>query len=233
MMWVYCLLINQFMLYFIMEIFISIDGVLRNTIQKFDYHYNDAYLASDFENENKFEYGVVEPIQNDDLFNHYRFQSQDEFDFFLFMEYPIEIFGHAGLSYSTTFTDLHKLLFDNKEHNFTLVGLNELGKSKPATLFFLSKNGFLGNNIKFIKTEDINHNWNLCDAWVTDNKKILDLCPENKTGIKFSTKYNGHFTYTKEITKLTEIQEPWSKFSENTTTLTLTESQKNVEQETK
>ena len=233
MMWVYCLLINQFMLYFIMEIFISIDGVLRNTIQKFDYHYNDAYLASDFENENKFEYGVVEPIQNDDLFNHYRFQSQDEFDFFLFMEYPIEIFGHAGLSYSTTFTDLHKLLFDNKEHNFTLVGLNELGKSKPATLFFLSKNGFLGNNIKFIKTEDINHNWNLCDAWVTDNKKILDSCPENKTGIKFSTKYNGHFTYTKEITKLTEIQEPWSKFSENTTTLTLTESQKNVEQETK
>ena len=216
-----------------MEIFISIDGVLRNTIQKFDYHYNDAYLASDFENENKFEYGVVEPIQKDDLFNHYRFQSQDEFDFFLFMEYPIEIFGHAGLSYSTTFTDLHKLLFDNKEHNFTLVGLNELGKSKPATLFFLSKNGFLGNNIKFIKTEDINHNWGLCDAWVTDNKKILDLCPENKTGIKFSTKYNGHFTYTKEITKLTEIQEPWSKFSENTTTLTLTESQKNVEQETK
>ena len=216
-----------------MEIFISIDGVLRNTIQKFDYHYNDAYLASDFENENKFEYGVVEPIQNDDLFNHYRFQSQDEFDFFLFMEYPIEIFGHAGLSYSTTFTDLHKLLFDNKEHNFTLVGLNELGKSKPATLFFLSKNGFLGNNIKFIKTEDINHNWDLCDAWVTDNKKILDLCPKNKTGIKFGTKYNGHFTYTKEITKLTEIQEPWSKFSENTTTLTLMESQKNVEQETK
>jgi hypothetical protein len=70
-----------------MEVYISIDGVLRNTIQKFDYHYNDAYLASDFENENKFEYGVVEPIKNDDLFNHYRFQSQDEFDFFLFMEY--------------------------------------------------------------------------------------------------------------------------------------------------
>ena len=216
-----------------MEIFISIDGVLRNTIQKFDYHYNDAYLASDFENENKFEYGVVEPIQNDDLFNHYRFQSQDEFDFFLFMEYPIEIFGHAGLSYSTTFTDLHKLLFDNKEHNFTLVGLNELGKSKPATLFFLSKNGFLGNNIKFIKTEDINSNWDLCDAWVTDNKKILDLCPENKTGIKFSTKYNGHFTYTKEITKLTEIQEPWLKSLENPITLTLTESQKSVEPEVK
>ena len=216
-----------------MEVYISIDGVLRNTIQKFDYHYGESFIVSEIENETDFEYGVTKPILNNNLLNSYKFQSRDEYEFFLFMEYPIEIFGHAGLSYSTTFTDLHKLLFDNKEHNFTLVGLNELGKSKPATLFFLSKNGFLGNSIKFIKTEDINHNWNLCDAWVTDNKKILDLCPENKTGIKFSTKYNGHFTYTKEITKLTEIQEPWSKFSENTTTLTLTESQKNVEQETK
>ena len=89
-----------------MEIYISIDGVIRNTIQKFDYHYNDAYLTSEFENEEKFEYGVIEPIQNDNLLNHYNFQSQEEFEFFTFMEYPIEIFGHAGLSYSTTFTDL-------------------------------------------------------------------------------------------------------------------------------
>ena len=32
-----------------MEIYISIDGVLRNTIQKFDYHYNESYLADDVE----------------------------------------------------------------------------------------------------------------------------------------------------------------------------------------
>ena len=84
-----------------MEIFISIDGVLRNTIQKFDYHYNESYLADDveLEEDNTFEYGVVEPIQNDNLLNSYKFESKDEFEFFLFMEYPIEIFGHAGLSY--------------------------------------------------------------------------------------------------------------------------------------
>ncbi len=29
-----------------MEIYISIDGVLRNTIAKFDYHYKDHYLDS-------------------------------------------------------------------------------------------------------------------------------------------------------------------------------------------
>jgi aspartyl/asparaginyl beta-hydroxylase (cupin superfamily) len=59
------------------------------------------------------------------------------------------------------------------------------------------------------------------------------VCPENKTGIKFNTIYNQYFTYKKEITKLTEIQEPWSKYSENSTTLISMESQKNVEQETK
>lgn len=217
-----------------MEIFISIDGVLRNTIQKFDYHYNDAYLSDDviLDEDNTFEYGVIEPIQNDNLMNYYKFQSQDEFDFFFYMEYPIEIFGHAGLSYSTTFTDLHKLLFENKEHNFTLVGLDELGKAKPATLFFLSKNGFLGNNIKFIKSEDIEKSWTQCDAWVTDNKKIIDLCPTDKNVIKFNTPYNQNFTNNKEITKLNELTEIWSNYSENPTTLTLTESQTDAEPET-
>ena len=54
-----------------MEIYISIDGVLRNTIQKFDYHYNESYFNSDItiegEEENTFEYAVTEPIQNDNL----------------------------------------------------------------------------------------------------------------------------------------------------------------------
>jgi hypothetical protein len=218
-----------------MEIFISIDGVLRNTIQKFDYHYNESYFNSDViieeEEKNDFEYGITEPIQNDNLLNSYKFQSKEEFENFLFIEYPIEIFGHAGLSYSTTFTDLHKILFDNPNHNFTLIGLDELGKAKPASLFFLSKNGFLGNNIKFVRSVDIKDHWNNCDMWITDSKSILDKCPEDKIAIKFKTTYNQYFTYNKEITKLTEIQETWLKSLENPTTLTLTESQKNVEQE--
>jgi hypothetical protein len=125
------------------------------------------------------------------------------------------------------------MIYENQEHNFTLVGLDELGKSKPATLFFLSKNGYLGNNIKFIKSENISDTWKNCDVWITDNKKIVDSCPEDKSVIKFNNTYNQYFTYHKEITKLTEIQEPWLKSLENPTTLILTESQKNVEPEVK
>jgi hypothetical protein len=214
-----------------MEIFISIDGVIRNTIQKFDYHYNDAYLSSEFENPDNFEYGIIEPIKNNNLMDSYKFQSKEEFEYFFYIEYPIEIFGHAGLSYSTTFTDLNKLIYDHPDYNFTLIGLNELGKSKPATLFFLSKNGFLGNNIKFIKSFEISQKWEECDFWITDSKEIIDLCPQNKTAIKFNTTYNKFFTCDTEINKLTEIENVWSKYLEKTTISTLTVSQKNVEPE--
>ncbi len=207
-----------------MEILISIDGVIRNTIQKFDYHYNDAYIESEIE-DNTFEYGKIEPVNNDDLFNYYKFQSREEYEYFFYMEYPIEIFGHAGLSYSTTFTDLHKLIYDNPEHNFTLIGLDDFGKSKPATLFFLSKNGFLGNNVKFIKSSQIEDTWSNCDIWITDSKKIIDLCPQDKTVIKFNTPYNEYFTNNKEITKLTEITEPCLNYTEKSTTLISTQSQ--------
>jgi hypothetical protein len=120
------------------------------------------------------------------------------------------------------------MIHDNPEHTFTLVGLDELGKSKPATLFFLSKNGFLGYNIKFIKSQDIENNWLKCDVWITDSEKVLEKCPDEKIAIKFNTTYNQYFTYKKQITKLTEIQEPWLNYLEKTTTLTLTESQPNV-----
>lgn len=200
-----------------MEIFISIDGVLRNFIQKFDYHYKDAFFDVEFENENNFEYKVTEPIQNNNLLNSYAFQSIEEYEFFLFIEYPIEIFGHAGLSYSNVFSELNKIIYENPEHNFTLIGLNEMGKAKPATLFFLSKNGFLGNSIKFIKSQDIESEMKKCDVWITDNHSIFEMNKDKKV-IKFNTNYNKFFTCEKEISKLSEINEPWLKYSESTTT---------------
>lgn len=203
-----------------MEIYISIDGVLRNTIQKLEYHYRDSYLESEFEDGDNFNYEIIKPIHNDNLVNSYKFHSPEELEYFLFVEYPIEIFGHAGLSYSTTFSDLNNMIYDNMDHNFTIVGMSEIGKSKPATLFFLSKNGFLGNNIKFIKPENIINEWEKCDMWITDSKEIIDKCSDNKTVVKFNTQYNEHFTSKNEITKLTEITEKWLKSSENTTTST-------------
>ena len=69
-----------------MEVFISIDGVLRNTIQKLDYHYKDAFFDSEIEN-NDFEYQITEPINNNDLLASYSFRSREEFENFIFIEF--------------------------------------------------------------------------------------------------------------------------------------------------
>lgn len=213
-----------------MEVFVSIDGVLRNMIQKFDYHYKDYFLNTESENEETFEYDVKEPILNDNILNSYKFQSYDEFIKFLYFDFPIEIFGHAGLSYNQAATELNTLIFENPNITFTLIGLNEKGKAKPSTLFFLSRNGIICDNVKFSTIENIEQLWKECDMWITDDKKVINECPNNKRVIKFNTTFNNHFTNPLEINKLSEIKKEWLKYLEKTITSTLKGLLQNVKQ---
>ena len=198
-----------------MEIFVNIDGVLRNTLQKFDYHYKDYFLNTEPDKQEIFEYGINGVATIENILDTYKFQSEDEYLKFLYFDFPIEIFGHAGLSYNHASTDFNTMVFENKDTNFTLVGLNEKGKAKPSTLFFLSRNGVVCDNIKFSTIENIDELWGKCDVWITDDKRIVDKCPENKTVIKFNTFYNNHFTNKIEISKLSEIEKKWLNYSEN------------------
>jgi hypothetical protein len=201
-----------------MEIFVNIDGVLRNTLQKFDYHYKDYYLNTDSEDKETFEYGIDGIATIENIMDTYKFQSMDEYLKFLYFDFPIEIFGHAGLSYSQAVTDFNTLVFENKDINFTLIGLNEKGKAKPSTLFFLSRNGVICDTIKFLSPENIDELWSKCDLWITDDKRVVESCPKDKSVIKFNTFYNNHFTNTLEINKLSEIEKTWLNCSEKGTT---------------
>ena len=79
-----------------MEIYISINGVLRNFIQKFDCQYRSAFIDNEPEEEaESFEYDISPTVQNDDLLKYYVFQSKEEYENFCFIEYPLEIFGHV------------------------------------------------------------------------------------------------------------------------------------------
>ena len=83
-----------------MEIYISIDGVLRNIIQKFDYHYQDYFIDSEIEEGDEresFEYGKESVIQNDNLLNYYKFQSKEEYDNFLCQFHPCLRCWHSDL----------------------------------------------------------------------------------------------------------------------------------------
>lgn len=205
-----------------MEVYISINGVLRNLIQKFEYHYNNNFIDAEIEVDEgvtPFDYKITYPLRNDDLLKCFNFQSKEEFNNFLFIDYPLEIFGHSTLSYPAVITDLNKLIYENQDINFTIIGIDEYGKAKLSTLFFLSKYSFLGNNIKFIKSDDISKEWKKCDIWITDNYDIIEQCPNNKIGVKFITDYNYYFTHKNETNKI-ELQ--CLKSLEPTITSTLT-----------
>lgn len=199
-----------------MNVYISINGPLRNLIQKFDYHYKDEFIDSDIlveedKEEDPFEYKVEEKVQNDNLLDYYTFQSIDEYNNFLFVDFPLEIFGHAGITNMSSMSDLNKAIHDNPDINFTVVGLDELGKAKSSTLFFLSKHSYLGNNVKFIRTHNIDKEWKKCDVWITDSKEIIDKCPKKKTVVKYLTDYNEYFTHKNEAKNLTECSKYWEK----------------------
>ena len=74
-----------------MNIYISINGVIRNFINKFHYQYEQSYIDVD-DPSTEFEYNVTEPILNTNLSDHFAFQSKEEFDFFTYVEYPMELF---------------------------------------------------------------------------------------------------------------------------------------------
>jgi len=219
-----------------MDVYISIDGVLRDTIGKFEYHYNDYFLESDTEVDDSFEYRISRPIFNDDLSRYFKFQSSDEFNNFTYIEFPLEIFGHAFNSYSLVFLDLNKLIHEHKDVNFTVVGFNEKGRAKSASLFFLSKNNFLGNNVKFITSKNLKKEWKNCDLWITDNEEIMKAKPIFKKAVEFKTPYNKHISpcYTKHrINELKEIEKLCLKSSDKIITLIWTRLLRLVGQETK
>lgn len=189
-----------------MKIYISIDGVLRNLINRYHYHYENAFInVDDVDEKDNFEYKVIEPIFNKDLSDHFIFQSKEQSDYFQYIEYPMELYGHSPVSYNNVNNDLNKMIYHHKDHEFYLVGLDELGKARPATFFFLSRNGFMVDNVKFIKSEDISKEWENADLWISDSEKVLLSKPNDKDFILFSTKYNEYFTYEKIIHKLSDI----------------------------
>lgn len=210
-----------------MEVYISINGVLRDLIQKFDYHYQIEFMEAEIEvveDEEPFDYKITSPVNNDNLLNYYSFQSKDEYNNFLFVDYPLEIFGHAGISSMSVMSDLNTLIYENPDINFTVIGLDEYGKAKSSTLFFLSKYSYLGNNVKFINSKDIKKEWKKCDLWITDSKDIIDECPRNKQAMKFITEHNQYFTHKIEIKNLTTCLNSW----ENPTIWTWIKSFRNV-----
>jgi len=191
-----------------MRIGIEINGVLRNTLDKIEQTYQKFFIdkTDGIEDENSFEYKITTPIDSLELKNHFAFHDDDELYSFLYEEFPMEIFGHAQSSEYTSFNDLNEVYLNLRDYHDFLVVSDEIGRSKPASLFFLSKFGCQLEKVKFYSNLTINSMWDEVDILLTSNPALLLEYPTDKIVIKFETEYNKNIPCTHTIKTIKDLE---------------------------
>jgi hypothetical protein len=191
-----------------MRIGIELNGVLRDTLKKIQEVYQKWNIDNPFleEDENEYKYEVLSDLNSLDISKHLKFKDKDDLYNFLYKEYTMEIFGHAGSSEMSSMMDLNDFYMDFRDEHEIWVISDEIGKSKPASLFFISKFGCLVENIKFYSESTINSMWNSIDILLTANPTLLLNHPSDKIIIKYETIYNHEVQSTHTIKTIKELK---------------------------
>ena len=222
------------------KIGIEINGVLRDTISKFTELYEKHLVDSHFiestdktyeiefsgdtdevielnENVevNNFEYKVLSPVTSLDLGSHFSFPSKDELYSFMYEEYTMELFGHAPSTEMLSFNILNDIYYNLRDSYDLLIVSDEIGRSKPSSLFFLSKFGCLVEKVFFYSEITKNNMLDEVDILLTANPDLLLNKPDNKIIIKFITDYNKNIKSEYEISSLSDLELTIKKIEEN------------------
>lgn len=192
-----------------MRIGIELNGVLRDTLKKIQQEYEKWYIDSssiEDDSEDKFEYEVMSDLTTLDIASHLKFKDENDLYDFLYKEHTMEIFGHAGSVESSGMMDLNDFYLDTRDDHDTIIVSDEIGKSKPASLFFISKFGSLVESVKFYSESTIKSLWDSVDVLLTANPKLLLNHPENIKVIKFNTSYNSDIKTEHSISTIKELK---------------------------
>ena len=190
-----------------MRVAIELNGVLIDTLKKIQQEYEKWYLENPFkEDEEKSDYDVISDLTTLDISKHLKFRDDDELYDFLYKEHTMEIFGHAGSVETSSIMDFNEFYLDMREKHDILIVSDEIGKSKPASLFFISKFGCLVETVKFYSESTINLLWDSIDVLLTANPKLLLNYPKGKIIIKYETSYNQDIDVKHSITTLKDLK---------------------------
>jgi hypothetical protein len=179
------------------KIGIIMDGVVRDISTKFL-----VYYEREFPNREK-------PEDEYDIFqmaNLFKFDSNDEMSQFI-LDFGFEIYGKTHLVYNNANIELNKAIGDlgfGKGYEITLYFRNR-GRTIPASCFFLSDNGIMADNIKFVG--DYSTAWKEMDILVTSSSELIKNKPKNKKAIKFENKFNKSVRAWKKVKTLAELNE--------------------------
>jgi hypothetical protein len=210
-----------------MRIGIDINGVLRDTIGKFTQLYEkhlieseqDEFMGQTYKLDMSgnteleetdivpFEYKKLGDVDSLELDKHFTFRNKEELFSFMYEEYTMELFGHAPSTEMTTFNMLNDLYFELRDEDELIIVSGEIGKSKPSSLFFLSKFGCLLEKVFFFSEITKESMWNQVDVLLTADPTLLLEKHEGKVVIKFITDYNKQIKSDYEISSLSEFSE--------------------------
>ena len=95
---------------------------------------------------------------------HFKFKTDEEYLSFMYEEFAMEIFGHSPSTEMSTFYDLNDLIAKHKDNISFLLISKQIGKTKPATLFFISKFGCEIEKVIFYNQLTKNKIWNEFDV---------------------------------------------------------------------
>jgi hypothetical protein len=190
-----------------MRVGVEINNVLRNTLLRIEQIYERWYVDAPVESDDEFEYGVISPVTTLDIKSHLKFKDDESVYDFLYNEHTMEIFGHAGSVEMTSMNDLNDFYLDMRDSCDIIILSDEIGKSKPASLFFLSKFGCLIETIKFYSEQTKNQMWDSIDILLTANPDLLLNKPTDKIIIKYITEYNREIESEYEIKNIKELKQ--------------------------
>jgi hypothetical protein len=190
-----------------MKIGVELNGVLRDTLKKIQQEYEKWYIENPFKEESDFDYKVISDLTTLNIIEHLSFKNEDELYNFLYKEHTMEIFGHAGSVENSSMMDFNEFYLNMRDEHDILIVSDEMGKSKPASLFFISKFGCLVETVKFYSETTINSMWDSVDVLLTANPQLLLNHPEGKIVIKFNTSYNSDINTEHSISKLKEFED--------------------------
>jgi len=197
-----------------MKIAFEVNGVLRNTFGKAEEVYQkffiDDYVKG--EDEEEFEYKLNLPITSTTLSNHFVFQDEERLMEFFYVDFPMNIFGHSQSTENSTFHDLNDIYKDLRDDHELVIVSNEIEKSKPATLFFLSKFGCMFEKIIFYNQYTEDDILSEFDLIVSAQPQILEKDYNYKT-VKYKTTYNEEVSSDFEIETLKEFKDLYEKLN--------------------
>jgi len=179
-----------------MKIGITLNEVLRDYVGQLAYTY-DKYVGESNVTE--------EDITNFNLIEFFKFDDINKFNTFLYLEAPLEIFGHADQMSDGLMNRFNTFLMDIKddeEHEIEIVS-REIDKSIPSTYFFLSKTSCRIDKIRFVS--DYASKWDGLDVLITANPQALEAKPSGKISVKVNTTYNKDVVADFEIDSILDF----------------------------